>query len=122
VDIVTEQNLGGKVKVVGFDADPISLASMEAKKVDALAVQNPYEMGRRSIKTLRALVEKDEATLKEVFPNHGQTDGDIHDTGVRIIVPDDSSPVKKDQLSEKTELMTLEQFRAWLAENKLKGS
>jgi ribose transport system substrate-binding protein len=122
VDIVTEQNLGEKVKVVGFDADPDSLAAMEKSAVHALAVQNPYEMGRRSIKTLRALVEKNDATLKEVFPNYGQTDGDIHDTGVRIIVPDDSSPVKKDQLSEKTELMTLRQFRGWLTENKLKGS
>lgn len=122
VDIVAEQNLRDRVKVVGFDADPDSLAAMGGNKVHALAVQNPYEMGRRSVKTLKALVEEDDATLKEVFPDHGQTDGDIHDTGVRIIVPDDSSPVDKGRLRESTELMTLDQFKAWLAENNLKGS
>lgn len=122
VDIATEQNIGNKIKVVGFDADPDSLAAMETEKVHALAVQNPYEMGRRSIKTLKALVDDDQAALKEVFPNHGGTDGDIHDTGVRIIVPGDDSPVKQDQLRDSTERMTLEQFKAWLAENNLKGS
>lgn len=122
VDIAEEQNLFGKVKVLGFDADPDSLAAMEKEQVDALAVQNPYEMGRRSIKTLKALLDEDEAVLKEVFPNHGQPDGDIHDTGVRIIVPDDASPVKDDLLRDSTERMTLEQFKGWLAENDLKGS
>jgi len=122
VAIAEEQNLGDKVKVVGFDADPNSLAAMEKKQVDALAVQNPYEMGRRSIKVLKALVDEDEAALKEIFPNHGRPDGDIHDTGVRIIVPDEASPVKDDMLRESTERMTLEQFKAWLAENNLKGS
>ena len=122
VDIVNEQNLGGKVTVVGFDAAPESLSAMGKGQVHALAVQNPYEMGRRSIKVLKALVEEDEATLGAVFPNHGQKGGDIHDTGVRIIVPDDDSPVKQEQLRDSTERMTLEQFNVWLAENNLTGS
>lgn len=122
VDVVNEQKIGDRVKVVGFDAAPESLAAMGRGQVHALAVQNPYEMGRRSIKTLKALVENDDAALKELFPAHGQADGDIHDTGVRIIVPNDDTSVTQEMLRESTERMTLDEFNAWLKENNLTGS
>jgi ribose transport system substrate-binding protein len=67
--------------------------------------------------------EKDEAAIKEMYPRLGEPGGDIYTTGVRVVVPDESSPVKKEMFDEKAvEFLTLEQFRNWLAEYGLKSS
>jgi ribose transport system substrate-binding protein len=91
-------------------------------QIDAMVVQNPYDMGYQSIRLLKALIEKDDATVKEMFPNQGSPDGDLYDTGLKVVVPDAKSPLKADLFNAKTQFQTLEEFNRWLSENGLKGS
>ena len=48
--------LAGKVKYVGFDSDPVLLEGIERGEVEALIVQNPFEIGYCGVKlALQAL-------------------------------------------------------------------
>src|SRR5690606_5328839 len=106
---------------VGFDAAPNALAAMGNGRIQALLVQDPYQMGYLAVKTLKAMIDEDQESLSEVFPNYGQPDGDIHETGLKIVVPADS-PLKTDLFREGTEFLTLEEFSAWLNQYGLTGS
>jgi ribose transport system substrate-binding protein len=69
------------------------------------------------------MVENDEAVIKEMYPRAGQPDGDVHTTGLRVVVPDASSPVKPGLFdSDVVEFMTLPDFKAWLAKYHLTSS
>lgn len=100
-----------KVSVVTFDLDELAVGHIEKKNIDATVCQNPYDMGFMGIKLLKALVTKDDKTVAEVLP-----DGKVRDTGVRIVVPDKSSPVKGDNV------LTIEEMKAWLASKGLKST
>jgi ribose transport system substrate-binding protein len=77
----------------------------------------------RTVRVLKAMVENDEATIKEMYPRAGEADGDIHTTGLRVVVPDADSPVKADLFDPKVvEFMTLPEFKAWLAKYNLTSS
>lgn len=121
VDVVRETKTRDKVKIVTFDAEPIAIHNMADGYIDAMVVQNPYEMGYQSVRLLKAMVEKDEATIKDMFPHAGEPDGDLYDTGLKVVVPQ-GSPLKADLFGPKTEFLDLESFKKWLAQNKLKGS
>ena len=95
---------------------------------------------------LKALVTKDQATVHEMLPKLGQTGGDpqlpappslpkpptlpklgepigdIYDTGLKVVVPDSSSPLKPDMFDTKTQVLPLGEFRQWLEKYKLTGS
>jgi len=90
--------------------------------IDAMVVQNPYEMGYQGIKLMKALVKDDKDTIKKMLPNHGQKEGDIYDTGLRVVVPDDSSLLKAEIFDKNTEFMKLSKFKEWLDKYKLTGS
>jgi ribose transport system substrate-binding protein len=45
------RGLAGKIKLVGFDASPNELKALRDGTVDALIVQNPYQMGYLGVKT-----------------------------------------------------------------------
>jgi ribose transport system substrate-binding protein len=67
--------------------------------------------------------QKDEAAIKEMFPQAGQENGDVFTTGLRIVVPDAGSPVKSELFDSKVvEFMTLSQLREWLKKYNLKSS
>jgi ribose transport system substrate-binding protein len=120
-DVVAERGVGDKVTVLGFDAAPLALDAMGKGRIQALLVQDPYQMGYLGVKTLKALLDDDQKTLKEVFPQYGEPDGDIHLTNLKIVVPQDS-PLTKDLFRETTQFQTLDEFNAWLKENHLTGS
>jgi len=44
------QNLAGKVKMVGFDSDPVLVGGIETGGVEALVVQNPFQIGYLGVK------------------------------------------------------------------------
>jgi ribose transport system substrate-binding protein len=100
-----------KVSVVTFDLDELAVGHLEKKNIDATVCQNPYDMGYLGVKLLKALINKDDKTVAEVLP-----DGKVRDTGVRIVVPDKSSPVKGDNV------MTIEEMKAWLSSKGLKST
>jgi len=109
------------LSVVAFDAEPVAVTQMADGQIDVILVQNPYEMGYQSVRLLKAMVGKDQATIKEMFPGSGK-DADIYDTGLKVVVPNEKSPLKAEMFDDKTQFMTLGEFREWLAKYNLKGS
>jgi ribose transport system substrate-binding protein len=122
-DVVTEAGTRDKYVVATFDATDLAIGHMEKGNIDVMVVQNPFEMGVRTVRLLKAMVENDEATIKEMYPRAGEPDGDIHTTGLRVVVPAADSPVKADLFDPKVvEFMTLPDFKAWLAKYNLTSS
>ena len=44
--------------------------------------------------------ENDEKTIKDMLPSHGQKDGDVYDTGLKVVVPDEGSPLKPEMFCQ----------------------
>lgn len=122
VDVVKELDKRKDLKVVAFDAEAITINEMGNGQVDVMIVQNPYQMGYQSVRLLKALTLDDQATQKEMLPNLGEADGDIFDTGLKVVVPNAESAVKKEGFGEKTEFLTLDVFKEWMAKYKLTSS
>ncbi len=108
--------------VVTFDAEPLAIAGMGEGMIDAMVVQNPYEMGYQGVRLMHALVRKDEATIKQMLPNQGKPDGDLYDTGLKVVVPDGDARLKADMFDKKTQFMPFSKFREWMAKYNLSGS
>src|SRR5262249_23707994 len=122
VDVVKEKDARGKYTIVTFDAEPDAIGEMSKGMIDAMVVQNPYEMGFQGVRLMKALVQDDQAVVKEMLPNLGQKDGDIYDTGLKVVVADEGSPLKPDVFDKKTQFLKLSVFQAWLKEKNLVGS
>jgi len=123
VDVVKKDaNLRKEYLVVAFDAEPLAIAAMGDGMIDAMVVQNPYQMGYQGVRLMHALVRKDQKTVKDMLPNQGKPDGDIYDTGLKVVVPDGDSRLKADMFDKKTEFLPLAKFREWLSKYKLTGS
>jgi ribose transport system substrate-binding protein len=121
VDVVKELEKPD-IKVVTFDAEELAIDAMEEGHIDAMVVQNPFQMGYQLVRVSKALLEKDDATIKELFPRRGETDGDLYETGLKVVVPNADSPLKKEMFNEKTEFLTLDKFKQWLEEYNLTSS
>lgn len=122
-DVVTESGSRDKYVIATFDAAPLAIGQMQKGNIDVMVVQNPFEMGVRTVQLLKAMVDDDEAVINEMFPRAGMPDGDVHTTGLRVVVPDRSSPVKEGLFdSQVVEFLTLPDFTAWLAKYHLTGS
>jgi len=122
VDVVREKDVRDKFKVVVFDAEPAAIEEMGKGMIDVMVVQNPYEMGYQGVRLMKALVEKDDKTIKEILPRHGEKDGDLYDTGLKVVVPDEGSPLKAEMFAKKTQFLKLGEFRDWLKKYNLTGS
>lgn len=122
-DVVKETGTRDKFVVATFDAQDLAIAAMEQSGIDVMVVQNPFDMGVKTVKLLKAMIQDDQATLKEMFPNLGQEDGDIYTTGLRVVVPDAKSPVNAKLFDPKVvEYMLLPDFKAWLKKYGLHSS
>lgn len=122
-DVVTETGSGDKYVVATFDAQALAIDQMEKGNIDAMVVQNPFDMGQQTCRLMKAMIGGDEATLKEMFPKQGEPEGDIFTTGLRVVVPNDQSPVKADLFDAKVvEFMLLPDFQAWLKKYNLTSS
>lgn len=121
-DIVKEMNVRDKTTVVVFDAEPLAIEEMAAGNIDAMVVQNPYEMGYQGVRLMKALKADDKATIAELLPNLGQPGGDLYDTGLKVVVPNENSPLKPEMFEAKTQFLKLSEFREWLNKFGLTGS
>jgi ribose transport system substrate-binding protein len=121
VDIVKEANRRKDFTIVVFDAEPTAIAEMADGNIDAMVVQNPFAMGYEGVRMLDALVRDQKDVLAKMLPNYGKADGDIFDTGLKVVVPSSDSPLKADGFPG-VEFTTLEQFKAWLHKYGLTGS
>ena len=129
VQVVKDRNVREKTKVVVFDAAADALSDMEKGLIDAMVVQNPFQMGFEGTKIMKALVEKDGATLKGFYPTYdpatgtfGAEGGDIFTTELRVVVPNEKSPLKPEMFDSNTKFFLMKDFRAWLSERKLRNS
>jgi ribose transport system substrate-binding protein len=65
----------------------------------------------------------DASVEKEMFPNAGAPEGDIYTTGLRLVVPNEGSPLKGEDFDPKVvEFMKLDDFKKWLAKYNLTSS
>ncbi len=62
---IQSSGLGGKIHFVGFDSDPVLLDGIERKEVDALIVQNPFEIGYQGVQL--ALKKLQGETLEKTY-------------------------------------------------------
>ncbi len=122
VDVVTQGKNRDQFVIVTFDAEPIAIKQMSEGSIDAMVVQNPYDMGYQAIKFFKAKLENDDATISEMFPNLEEENGDLYDTGLKVVVPNEGSALKKEHFSDKVQFQKLSEFKEWLNEYNLKGS
>ena len=123
VDVVVgELKRRDDFSIVVFDAEPNTIIAMQERQVDAMVVQNPYAMGHQGVRLMLALAKDQKEVVSEMLPELGQPNGDLFDTGLKVIVPSDQSPLKADQFGPKVEFMLLDKFRAWLDQYGLKQS
>jgi ribose transport system substrate-binding protein len=129
VEVVKQRGIRDKTTIVVFDAAPKAIAHLADGQIDAMVVQNPYEMGYLGTRLMKALVEGDHHTIHEMLPAYDPAtrqftspDGDILTTGLRVIHPDSGTPLKKEMFAETTEFLSLGQFKKWLADHNLSGS
>ncbi len=101
-----------KTTIVSFDLDEQAVEHLEKGNIDVSVCQNPYEIGFQAVKLLKAIVADDKATVDAMLPAGATT----FDTGVRVIVPSDASPVKGDNV------ITIKAMKEWLASKGLKSS
>jgi ribose transport system substrate-binding protein len=122
-EVAQERGVRDRLTIVTFDAQASALNHMADGRIDAMVVQNPFEMGIQAVRLLRAMHAGDEATVKEMFPRLGEPDGDIYTTGLRLIVPGETPPPGVDTPDSKNvEVMPLPVFRQWLAKYGLSSS
>ena len=127
-EVAMERGVRDRLTIITFDAQAAALNHMAEGKIDAMVVQNPFDMGVQTVRLLRAMLAGDEATVKEMFPRRGEPDGDIYTTGLRLIVPNTESPLSAMKTgaesagSKGVEIMPLPAFREWLAKYGLSSS
>lgn len=122
VDIVKEVNRRKDFVIVTFDAEPTAISAMAEGSIDAMVVQNPFEMGYQGARLLAALVADKKDVIAEMLPKHGQPGGDIYDTGLKVVVPNTDSPIKAEMFGKSVQFVTLEQLQEWMKKYGLTGS
>lgn len=122
-EVVEEKKVRDKTTIVTFDAQAVAIEHFAEGRIDAMVVQNPFDMGYQSVRLLKAMHEGDEVVIKEMFPNEGQPGGDVYTTGLRLVLPDEGSPIKADGYdSTIVEVLPLTKFREWLKQYNLTSS
>lgn len=81
-----EKVAGGKVKLVGFDADPPEIEALEAGDVQALVVANPEQLGVSAAKQLIAAINGDKAEPKVTVDNTLVTKANMGDPKVKPLL------------------------------------
>ncbi len=109
LNVVKQENLLGKIKVICFDGDPETLAGLKDGTVDVTVVQKPYMFGKISILLLNYL-HQDHNNIDQAFQQIapeikklGMTMDmakHIIDTGVTVVTPKNAGPFLQD-LKEK---------------------
>ena len=126
---VVERGLRDKTTIVVFDAAEKAIHHMEQGNIDVMVVQNPYEMGYKAAELLTALLEDDQQRIKEMFPDWDpekkeftSADGDLHATSLKVVKPDNDKVLTEELFEEPTTVLTLSEFKKWLAKYNLKSS
>jgi ribose transport system substrate-binding protein len=129
VKVVQKREVRDEQTIVVFDAASLALSDMEKGLIDAMIVQNPYQMGYLSVKLMSAVVTDDHARIAEVFEGYDAdkkefktVDSDIFNTELRVVVPDEESPLKADMFRPETQFFYYKDFKKWLDDRGLVSS
>ena len=129
VQVVKERGLSDNMTIVVFDAAQLALEHLKNGDIDAMVVQNPYQMGFRGTQLMKALIEDDQATITEMYPNYDASSNefsgegaDIYTTELRVVVPDEGSPLSADMFNSDTKFFKYSEFQNWLRDRGLKSS
>lgn len=123
VNVVKDRGIRDKTKVICFDAAQDSISGMGQGNVDVMVVQNPYQMGFEGVKLMHALVTDNKEIVDTMFPNYSQSgEGDIYRTELRVVAPDEGSPLTKDLFDPSTVFFTYSEFQQWLKDRGLISS
>lgn len=122
VDVVRELDRRKDFTVVVFDAEPDAITAMKDSQIDAMVVQNPFDMGYQGVRLLQALVKDDKETVSKMLPKHGEAGGDVYDTGLKVVVPNAESPLSADLFGTSVEFQDLSKFQKWMETYGLTGS
>ncbi|MHB1558648.1 MAG: substrate-binding domain-containing protein [Isosphaeraceae bacterium] len=101
-----------KATIVTFDLDELAVQDLAEGRIDVTVCQNPYEMGYRGVRLLKALIDDDKKTIDEMLPKGT----DSINTGVRVVVPKMNSPVKGENVID------IDAMKKWLDEKGLKST
>ncbi len=101
-----------KATIVTFDLDELAVQDLAEGRIDVTVCQNPYEMGYRGVRLLKAFIDDDKKTIDEMLPKGT----DSINTGVRVVVPKKDSPVKGD------DVIDIDTMKKWLAEKGLQST
>jgi ribose transport system substrate-binding protein len=99
-------------KLVTFDVEPNTVTQLQKGVIDATIAQQPYEYGFQSVKLLNALINKDDATVKQMVPANK-----IVEIPCRTVISNPNGPIKT-----APNLMTFDQLKTYLTEKGLKGT
>jgi len=123
VSVVQDRGIREKTKVICFDAAQQSIDSMADGNVDVMVVQNPFQMGYDGVKLMHAMVTDDLATVDSMFPEYAQEGTqDLFRTELRVVAPDEDSPLNKELFDESTIFFKHSEFTEWLKERGLVSS
>jgi len=64
--VLDQKKLAGKIKLVAFDASDKEIEALKAGTIQALIVQDPYQMGYKGVKTALMAIKKQPITEKLV--------------------------------------------------------
>ena len=125
VDVIKEKNARTQFSVVTFDAEALAIKQMAEGMIDVMVVQNPFGMGYDSVQYAFAKLQSDDATMKQLFPRMGEPGGDIRDTGLKVVAPDQGSALNQEAFTEfgqSVEFLKLSAFQEWLKKYNLTSS
>lgn len=123
INVVKDRGIRAKTSVICFDAAEDSISGMEQGNVDVMVVQNPYQMGFEGVKLLYALATDDQTVVDKMYPDYAQEgERDIYRTELRVVAPDEGSPLTKELFDDSTILFKHSEFEKWLEERGLISS
>ncbi len=123
VSVVQDRKIRDKTKVICFDAAQQSINYMADGNVDVMVVQNPFQMGYDGVKLMHALVADSKETINAMFPDYAQEGNrDLFRTELRVVAPDEGSPLNKDLFDESTIFFKHSEFTEWLKQRGLVSS
>lgn len=102
----------GSMKIVAFDAEEAAIPEIAKGTIDASVVQSPYDMGGRSLEILHAYASDDKPAVEKLHAGK-----EFIDTGIRVVVPDNSELKIEDAQVEK-----VGEFKKYLESKGLKSS
>ncbi len=124
-DVVKEKGVRDRFTIVTFDAEQLAIQQMAEGMIDVMVVQNPFGMGYDSVRYALAKLTGDQTTVNELFPKMGQPGGEVRDTGLKVVVPNEGSPLTAEMFQEfgpNVEFIHFDDFEKWLAEYNLTSS